>query len=347
MNLLEFKKKFDLTIEKYLDKRLADIKEIWLNANVLKIVEYYNEYIIAWWKRIRPYVFYTTFMWMWGLSSKKAMELSMAFEIMHDALLIHDDIIDSWETRHWLLSFHKYIEKKIYKNNKDLSVSAAILAGDVLFGFAFEIMSNIKDLPSDVQFYARNEFYKMFEVVNIGQIFDTDYMSKKIVSYSDIKKKTFLKTASYTFIYPMRYAARLVWANKGVLENLTKLWTTLWLAVQMRDDLWDSLWMYKDKTPFSDIQAWQHTVVSDYVLRKWSPSQKIFLNKCFWKKISLEDSKKLVKVLNDSWAVDYTKWVIKDQLITWKEILKTISFKSKIYKDSFILFIDDIINSLK
>ena len=71
------------------------------------------------------------------VNHQNAMISASAVEMVHNFTLVHDDIMDNDEMRHGVPTVHKKFGMPI-----------AILAGDVLFSKAFQIISESKLSPN-------------------------------------------------------------------------------------------------------------------------------------------------------------------------------------------------------
>jgi len=78
-------------------------------------------------KRIRPFLTLLASEAVCG-SSKHALEVALAVEILHNFTLIHDDIMDLAELRHGRPTVHK-----------KWNTNAAILSGDMMIAYAYEL----------------------------------------------------------------------------------------------------------------------------------------------------------------------------------------------------------------
>ncbi len=86
-------------------------------------------------KRLRPYMVIKSCQVLGG-KTKEAMTAAGAIEMVHNFTLVHDDIMDNDEMRHGVPTTHKRF-----------GIPIAILAGDVLFSKAFQVVSKV-NLPS-------------------------------------------------------------------------------------------------------------------------------------------------------------------------------------------------------
>ena len=87
-------------------------------------------------KRLRPYMVIRSCQILGG-KVINAMLAASAVEMVHNFTLVHDDIMDNDEMRHGVPTVHKKFGMPI-----------AILAGDVLFSKAFQIITESKLSPN-------------------------------------------------------------------------------------------------------------------------------------------------------------------------------------------------------
>ncbi len=86
-------------------------------------------------KRLRPFMVIKSSQILGG-KIKNALPAASAIEMIHNFTLVHDDIMDNDELRHGVQTVHK-----------KFGMPVAILAGDVLFSKAYQVISN-SNLPS-------------------------------------------------------------------------------------------------------------------------------------------------------------------------------------------------------
>src|SRR5919197_904727 len=80
-------------------------------------------------KRLRPFMVVKSCE-MLGGTIKRALPAAAAVELVHNFTLVHDDIMDNDEMRHGTATVHRYF-----------GMPLAILAGDILFSKAFELLT--------------------------------------------------------------------------------------------------------------------------------------------------------------------------------------------------------------
>ena len=88
-----------------------------------------SHYIRTGGKRLRPFMVIKGCE-MLGGTAKRALPAAAAVELVHNFTLVHDDIMDNDEMRHGTATVHRYY-----------GMPLAILAGDILFSKAFELLT--------------------------------------------------------------------------------------------------------------------------------------------------------------------------------------------------------------
>ncbi|MFN3788342.1 MAG: polyprenyl synthetase family protein, partial [Sulfurihydrogenibium azorense] len=134
---------------------------------------------------------------------KEALKLGAVVEIMHSFLLVHDDIIDNSVLRRGEPTLHKVYESIF--NSPKLGIDTAIVVGDLVSFLSVGIISelNVSDetkrelLRSFSNCYVKTCFGQLLDIITSNRIND-EYIKSNIP-----KKISEMKTAYYTFIYPM------------------------------------------------------------------------------------------------------------------------------------------------
>lgn len=87
-----------------------------------EVVELAGSVLMAGGKRLRPILSLLAFQLAGGEDEEKAMPMALAFELIHTATLVHDDINDNAKTRRGITTIHE-----------KAGIAKAIIAGDWLF----------------------------------------------------------------------------------------------------------------------------------------------------------------------------------------------------------------------
>ncbi len=180
--------------------------------------------IVSGGKRLRPYMVMKSCE-MLGGKTKNAINAASAIEMVHNFTLVHDDIMDNDEMRHGVTTVHKKFGMPI-----------AILAGDVLFSKAYQVVSSTS-LSSNSVIELVSRLAKSCVDVCEGQLLDISMAnSEKIPSQSQYIKMIEKKTAA---LFEVSCAMGAICANakRKDVSNLSSFGKNLGIAFQITDDL--------------------------------------------------------------------------------------------------------------
>ncbi len=341
MNLKEFKIEFDKIFADMLKKNVDEVRSVFEYKRLEEFVDYIKDYCLSWWKRIRPYMAYLTYVSFWWKNIDEILRFSVIFETFHNMALIHDDIIDKSTKRHNVFTINEFIKENIW--HEHISNSQAMLIWDLMLNRVYSILNEKYDFDMNLLEQARDNVFLTIQNTIIWEMIDVDMMLlDRIHTIENINKKNLLKTAVYTFSRPMLIGSILWGASKKEQDDVFELWKNLWLAFQVRDDLMDIIHWDNTKSWFSDVQEWQQTLFTNYIMTKWTDRQKKILKKYLWKKLNNSQIKKMQEVFLDSWAIEFWKKTIDDFLVISDKILKWMTFD-----DNYKIFFLQIINKIK
>lgn len=172
-----------------------------------------------------------------------------ALEIFHAAALIHDDIIDSSDTRRGSASAHKLFEGMHVAKGwagapAGYGIASAILLGDLMLGWSDELLDEglyaVADRESARR--ARLEFNRMRTEVTAGQYLDIlEERAWLTAPESELTERALrviiYKSAKYSVQAPLVIGAALSGASEEQLDALRSFGLPLGIAYQLRDDL--------------------------------------------------------------------------------------------------------------
>jgi geranylgeranyl diphosphate synthase, type I len=204
------------TVNRYLAKKLKGNPPSLYNAA--------SYLIVNGGKRLRPFMVLKSCVVLGG-KLNDALPAASAIEMIHNFTLVHDDIMDNDDIRHGVPTVHK-----------KFGMPLAILAGDVLFSKAYQVISNSKLSPtSSTQLVSR--LAKACVDVCEGQLLDIKMAeAKKIPSQADYIKMVEKKTAAL-FDVSCSMGAICAKAKSKDIENLSSFGRNLGIAFQITDDL--------------------------------------------------------------------------------------------------------------
>lgn len=222
-------------------------------------------------KRLRPYLVIKSCQ-MLGGSPKMALAAAAAIEMIHNFTLVHDDIMDRDEMRHGVPTVHTRY-----------GMPLAILAGDVLFSKAFQIVSvdNIRDPGTSSKLVAR----LAVACVDVceGQVLDIKMAEgKKIPQRSEYIEMVEKKTSA---LFEVSCAMGAICAKRSArdIENLASFGRNLGVAFQITDDYIGVLGDPKvTKKPVgNDLREGKKSLPILLAIRKADPRRRRMILKAF------------------------------------------------------------------
>jgi len=263
-------------------------------------------------KRVRPYIASAVYEMLGGEVTPAILELFASLEFFHLFALIHDDIIDHGSERHGVATLHRFIQDHLVEQNRKgdlehISRGQAMLLGDFLHACAHRQLQTTASITSVRRKRLQEEFAHMVEEVMLGEALDVDMTTRSEVTADLIKQKMYLKTASYTFVRPMRMGVILAGGSKKLMRFCEDFGKYLGLAFQIQDDLLDLTASAETihKTVFSDLREHQHTVFTQYIFEKGSQAEREALRSLLGSPVSEKDRARVEELFHKSGAIEY------------------------------------------
>jgi len=175
-------------------------------------------------KRLRPHMVIKSCQILGG-STTIAMPAASAVEMIHNFTLVHDDIMDNDEMRHGVPTVHKKFGMPI-----------AILAGDVLFSKAYQMISESK-LSNDAKIQLVSRLAKACVDVCEGQLLDVKMAEEKRIPLQKEYITMIGKKTAALFDVSCSMGAICATNNQKDISNLSNFGRNLGIAFQITDDL--------------------------------------------------------------------------------------------------------------
>lgn len=284
----DIKKKIDVATLKFIREKELEYKykRSWKNKN--KVFDRLAKFITRG-KCIRGTLFYYMASELEYKNKKSIIDFAVGIELIHSALLIHDDIMDNDLLRRGKPSIYAQYINEIITHDKALSVetakSIAISIGDLAIFIAFDCFYRaLKNNPKGLKII--NLLIKDYSLTGLGQIDDVFFSGSDIEPTPNEITRVFLhKTARYTFSVPLSMAALLANKSKSFISNLNKIGEDMGIVFQMRDD--EIGFMGSEdkigKTVGIDIARNNKTLIRYYLYKNSSNKERLKLNKIFGK----------------------------------------------------------------
>lgn len=203
-----------------------------------------------------------------------ALEVAAALEILHFAFLIHDDLIDDDLVRR---GEPNLIGRLLHRSDEDdrsgtadsqlhWARSSALLIGDLMLTIAHQVIARAR--LSEVQRLRLLDLLDITITETVaGEFADVGLADSRLTpDLSTVLEMTRMKTASYTFEFPLRAAAIIAGADPLIEQRLGEVGGRLGIAFQLQDDLLsafgDSALHGKDQ--FSDFREGKETALIAY-----------------------------------------------------------------------------------
>lgn len=174
-------------------------------------------------KRIRPLLTLAT-VEMLGFDPKQALYPACAIELIHTYSLIHDDLpcMDNDDMRRGKPSLHKVHDE-----------ATALLIGDYLLTYAFEVLAEAPNLTSEkkIALIKTLSLHAGGEGMIGGQLLDWQKFPNK--------NEVHLKKTGALFISCFQFGGIITGSSKKTMDTLFRLGKTIGLLFQLADDIQD------------------------------------------------------------------------------------------------------------
>lgn len=176
---------------------------------------------------------------LFGLSYETMVNIALFTELLHNASLIHDDIIDEDGQRRGVPSIWK-----------EAGIPKALLIGDLLIAKSFEIASNANEKNEVRLSWVKNISMATNAAVN-GAIIELDYDTGDSNFYRYLKMAE-LKTGSL-FSLPINCICDAAQFNPLKKQKISGAFSKFAIAYQIKDDEADFLGYKKGRNKSSDF----------------------------------------------------------------------------------------------
>lgn len=180
-------------------------------------------------KRLRPILMFASYD-TFAKQSNKVLKAAVALEMIHTYSLIHDDLpaMDNDDYRRGVLTNHRKFDE-----------ATAILAGDALLTYSFEIIAGDDLLSTDEKVFLLHALTKASgaEGMVAGQILDTEGEQQEL-TLADLEKIHELKTGEL-ISFAITAGAYLANIDEERIQYLNQYAYYLGLIFQVQDDILD------------------------------------------------------------------------------------------------------------
>lgn len=191
-------------------------------------------------KMMRPRLTLATYYGLGGADEAAIAPVAAAQELLHTALLVHDDLLDHDEVRRGRPNVagatraRRAADGHSPRQVDEQATAAALLAGDAGLVAAFRLVT-AAPLPSAARIGLVDLLARGVETTVAGELLDVA-AELEHPAQVDALLVAELKTAGYSFRVPLVCGALAAGAGEGAVDVLARAGTALGLAYQLTDD---------------------------------------------------------------------------------------------------------------
>ncbi|MDY3127833.1 MAG: polyprenyl synthetase family protein [Corynebacterium sp.] len=278
-------------------------------------IGFLESFVLGGGKRIRPLYAWAGFMAAHGHTSEEPCDAMLraasSLELIQACALIHDDIVDSSDTRRGNPTVHRSVEALHREaewngDSAEYGRSIAILVGDMALSWSDDMLRN-SGLSLEALRRAQEPWQKMRTEVVGGQLLDLIVESSGTESLELADAVNRFKTAAYTIERPLHFGAAIAGGSQELISTLRNYGRDIGIAFQLRDDI---LGVYGDtavtgKPIGDDLSEGKRTVLLNLALRSAdtnNPQAAATLRQLIGKSQDPADIATMTQIISDSGA---------------------------------------------
>nr|MDO8115801.1 polyprenyl synthetase family protein [Candidatus Sigynarchaeota archaeon] len=306
--------KVDAAITRFLDSRARAVED--------SFVRHYHDtirqYIMAGGKRMRPFLVIQAYKGLTGDNNHENIyQPSISVEFLHNASLIHDDIIDRDDTRRGQPAFHalfkRFYQEHDYKfaDASHFGTTMGILGGDSVFFLGMEAL--MCNFPPALTKEAMVLYVQAYHDICDGVLMEMNFVQIEDVTEAQYLKMVSLKTGAL-IERSLLIGAAFARASESARNILSTYATNLGIAFQIKDDILGSFGdeQKTGKSSDGDIKDGKKTLLLLKALEKAQTSDRAFLASTVGKEgISKPEIDRVRSIFSTSGAVAYCEEKIK------------------------------------
>lgn len=330
-----------LQIERSLKRFMDKIhKEYKLHLVHPSLYEGIREFALRKGKRLRPLLLILSYKGYLPANKRISPSLynaSTCIELLHNFMLIHDDIIDRSDLRRGKPTLHKILGKIVKDADQEkLGTDLGIIAGDIVYAMAIDAFLSIKEAP-DRKERALKYFIQTAAFTAMGEFIDTVHGVDKLanVREKDVFLNYTLKTARYTFDCPLVSGAILAGAPARDIRKLSELGISIGQAFQIQDDIIGIFDSEKNigKSVLSDLAESKKTLLVCHAFRSLKgKKRKEFLHYFNKDRKTYQDLIAVRRIFLETQSLAYSLEQVKTRLGKTSRLIRGLSMHDKYKK---------------
>lgn len=236
-------------------------------------------------KLVRPRLVLAAYLGLGGRDLGAAVPVAAAQEVLHTAMLVHDDLLDHDESRRGRPNLAGTTRARLAGTGveaahaDELVQAASLLAGDLAISGAFDLVLT-STAPPPVRLEVTRQLVRAVQTAVAGEVLDVSGQLRSPLDVAPLVVAE-LKTATYTCVVPLLSGATLAGADRAVRSDLETCGRALGIAFQLVDDL---LGVFGDprvtgKSTLSDLREGKRTLLLACAYRRATPADVALLDR--------------------------------------------------------------------
>lgn len=292
-----------------------------IGSELIPISEAISTFLLDGGKRLRPLFAYCGYLTAGGEEDESVIAAAASLELLQACALIHDDLMDSSDTRRGRPSIHRWFEG--LHQNEELSGSAirygsaaAILLGDLALVWSDQMLHQ-SGISAEALLRSLSIHDEMRVELMAGQFLDIHEQALATQSVARSLKIARYKSGKYTIERPLHFGASLAIPEKNRREEFTSIFSEYGLplgeAFQLRDDL---LGVFGDpsatgKPTGDDLREGKRTVLMAMTQERANENQEKIIAQYFGTQdLTLNGVEELRQVITETGARDHVEQLI-------------------------------------
>jgi len=326
------KKQIDISLGDFLEKVKREYELHRINPVLYESIK---EFSLREGKRIRPLLLILSYKGY----AKNNKRLSASFyhaatciELLHNFMLIHDDIIDRSDLRRGKPTLHRILSKVTKTREQEkLGFDLSIIAGDIVYALAIDAFLSIKE-PAERKEKALKYFIQTATFTAMGEFIDTLHSVERVerIKEKDVLLNYTLKTARYTFDCPLVVGAMLAGAHPSDIKKLSQIGLRIGQAFQIQDDILGIFDSQKNigKSILSDLVESKKTLLVCHAYNQLQGKEQRNFMKYFAKpQKTYRDLVEIRKIFINSGSLKYSLQQIKVRINQVKKMIEKLKIK--------------------
>jgi geranylgeranyl diphosphate synthase type I len=334
--LKKYKQRLDPHLKEYFSTKIIQAKKVDpLSVKTVKIIE---RFVLSGGKRVRPALAYYGYLAAGGEDREEIVKASMAIELAHAFLLIHDDIIDRDDTRHGIETVHETYKAwgkrlgLVESEAVHFGNSMAIATGDYTHAMANEVLYDI-DFKPEVILDALKKIQAIVARTIPGEMLDILMGAKGAATEREITRMHEGKTARYTFEGPLHLGIVLAGQKKNtkLFEAFSAYSLPVGKAFQIQDDILGVFGNEKKlgKSVGADIIEGKQTLLIFKALKNGNKKQVGEIKRLLGKKdLTEREAEDFRRIIRETGSLEYSQKLASKLVADSLSVLEKIEFRN-------------------